>query len=104
MQKLEIELPDSLAHELQPYRDRVAEVLRLGLQQLRIAEAAAAEPVDGSVGDIDVDAEMRFKQHLLQMGVISEIRPPAPSLPPGSRKPIHVRGKPLSEMIIEERR
>ena len=47
---------------------------------------------------------MLFKQRLLDMGLIAEIKLPAPAAPPRSFTPIHVRGKPLSAMIIEERR
>jgi hypothetical protein len=34
MQRLEIDVPDDLAEGLAPYRDRLADVLRLGLQQM----------------------------------------------------------------------
>ena len=39
MPRVEIELPDELVDELQPYQHRLAELLRLGLEQTRLAEA-----------------------------------------------------------------
>jgi len=44
-------------------------------------------------------------QALLAAGVISEIKPPITDFTPyKNRKLIEVKGKPLSETIIEERR
>jgi hypothetical protein len=48
-------------------------------------------------------AEERFKQRLLEKGLLKEIKRP-PYEAKGDRTPIKVKGKPLSEMIIEERR
>ena len=39
MHKLQIEVPDDLADELQSYQGRMAELLLLGLQQVKIGEA-----------------------------------------------------------------
>jgi hypothetical protein len=46
----------------------------------------------------------RFKQKLLQDGLISEIRVRPQGSPGEDRAPIRVKGKPISETIIEERR
>ncbi len=48
-------------------------------------------------------AEERFKRKLVQVGLLSEIKIPKAKLE-GNRTPIRVKGKPLSETIIEERR
>jgi hypothetical protein len=49
--------------------------------------------------------EEEFERRLLEKGVISRIPPPITDLTPyRNRKRIEVKGKPLSEMIIEERR
>ena len=49
--------------------------------------------------------EEEFEQRLLEKGVISRIPPPITDLTPyRNRKLIEVKGKPLSETIIEERR
>ena len=50
-------------------------------------------------------SEDEFEQHLLEKGIISRIPPPITDLTPyRNRKLIEVKGKLLSETIIEERR
>jgi len=39
MQRVEIAVPDDLAEDFAPYGDRLDEVLRLGLRQVRVQEA-----------------------------------------------------------------
>jgi hypothetical protein len=47
----------------------------------------------------------QVKQRLLEMGVLTEITPPLPAdAIPKNRRPIPIEGKPVSEIIIEERR
>ena len=49
-------------------------------------------------------SEAEFEQHLVKRGILSEVPPPITDLSPClHRKPIQVKGKPLSETIIEER-
>ena len=47
--------------------------------------------------------ESRFKQHLVELGLLREVRVPLDLLEE-DRTPIEVKGKPLSQAIIEERR
>ncbi|MBI2875889.1 MAG: hypothetical protein HYY20_03305 [Candidatus Tectomicrobia bacterium] len=47
--------------------------------------------------------EDRFKQRLVELGLLKEIKIPS-VVPGGDRTPIQVKGKPLSQTIIEERR
>ena len=49
-------------------------------------------------------AEETFKQRLLEKGLILEIKHPSPVEPKGNRRPIKVKGKPMSQMVIEDRR
>ncbi|MDT4896613.1 MAG: hypothetical protein QOH25_1690 [Acidobacteriota bacterium] len=50
-------------------------------------------------------AEDKLEQMLLEAGLLSEIPPPITDFTSyRKRKPIKVRGKPVSETIIEERR
>jgi len=50
-------------------------------------------------------ARDQVKQRLLDMGILTEITPPLPPQAiPRNRRPIPIEGKPVSEMIIEERR
>jgi hypothetical protein len=49
--------------------------------------------------------EQQFQQRLLKLGIISEIKPPITDFTPyQNRQPIEVKGKPTSEVIIEDRR
>ena len=48
-------------------------------------------------------AENRFKQHLVELGLLREVRVPLEIIEE-DRIPIEVKGKPLSQSIIEERR
>ncbi len=53
----------------------------------------------------ELTREQQLDHLLLQRGIISRIPPPITDYRPyENRKPIEVRGKPLSETIIEERR
>ncbi|MEA3349614.1 MAG: antitoxin family protein [Chloroflexota bacterium] len=47
-------------------------------------------------------AENRFKQHLVELGLLNEVRVPHKIIEE-DRIPIKVKGKPLSQAIIEER-
>ena len=50
-------------------------------------------------------AEEQFEQELLSSGILDEVQPPPHTRKPSpDRKPIEVKGKPLSETIIEDRR
>ncbi|HLG14855.1 MAG TPA: hypothetical protein VJH03_10190 [Blastocatellia bacterium] len=52
-----------------------------------------------------VSPEDLLDQRLLETGVISEIPPPIKDFTPyENRRPVPVKGKPVSETIIEERR
>jgi hypothetical protein len=49
--------------------------------------------------------EEEFERELVEAGILTEVPPlPAEVRPIPDRKPIDVKGKPLSETIIEERR
>jgi hypothetical protein len=58
-----------------------------------------------SLDDLAESPEDRFKRLLLELGLLTEIKPP---LPPGAiprdRQPIPVEGNPVSELIMSERR
>lgn len=52
----------------------------------------------------ELSPEDQLDQVLLEAGVISEIPPPITDFTPyQNRQPIEVKGKPLSEIIIEDR-
>jgi hypothetical protein len=51
----------------------------------------------------EAEAEARFRQRLLDDGLVLEFKPLS-GLPKDDWIPIRAKGKPLSEIIIEERR
>jgi hypothetical protein len=52
----------------------------------------------------DEELEMLFLERLLEVGMISEIKPRGSRSPADDFTPIEVKGRPLSEIVIEERR
>ena len=54
-------------------------------------------------GSTEEESEMGFKRVLLEKGMISEIRLPRKVGGAGNRRPVPVKGKPVSETIIEDR-
>lgn len=49
--------------------------------------------------------EEAFAHHLVDVGILSAAKPPLTDLPPYQhRQPIETTGKPLSEVLLEERR
>jgi hypothetical protein len=79
------------------------------LQDGTKVEVSVVSTVPTAVGDLRSPealeaAEAAFKQHLFERGLIAEIKGPSPAEPKGTRKPIKVKGKPISQMVIEDRR
>jgi hypothetical protein len=72
-------------------------------QQVEVRILSSLGATDGHGSD-ELDPEEQFLQDLLEAGVISEIKRPNHNEPLPDDSPSEVRGKPLSEMIIEERR
>lgn len=73
-------------------------------QHVEVRVTSDGEPTgDDQASQLDPEEEAVL-QHLLEIGLISEIKRPSRTEPPGDRRPIKVRGKPVSQMIIEERR
>jgi hypothetical protein len=50
------------------------------------------------------DLDQRVQHALFEAGLVSEIKPPITDPTPYRREPIKIKGKPLSETVIEERR
>jgi hypothetical protein len=51
----------------------------------------------------EAQAEKRFKQKLVELGLVKEVKP-FPKALAGDRTPVKVKGKPLSQSIVEGRR
>lgn len=59
--------------------------------------------VDDS-GQAAIDLDQRVQHALFEAGLVSEIKPPITDPTPYRREPIKIKGKPLSETVIDERR
>lgn len=53
---------------------------------------------------VAIDLDQRVQHALYEAGLVSEIKPPITDPTPYRREPIKIKGKPLSETVIEERR
>ncbi|MGI9064909.1 MAG: hypothetical protein ACR2HX_00670 [Pyrinomonadaceae bacterium] len=75
----------------------------------RRLEALPAQPDENETSICDerqaaTDLDQRIQTALYEAGLVSEIKPPITDPTPYRREPITIRGKPLSETVIEERR
>jgi hypothetical protein len=73
-------------------------------QEVEVRAVAADERPAGMAQLDNVDPEEAFLQHLLEIGLISEIKRRSPVEPPDRISPAKLPGKPLSEIVLEERR
>jgi hypothetical protein len=61
--------------------------------------------VNGQISPQTLEAaEEASKQRLLEKGLPTEIKRPSRTEPKGDRTPIKVKGNPMSQMVIEDRR
>ena len=78
------------------------EVKRLTSDEQRQLRAAIDQLLSLSAAP---PTEEQFERELVEAGILDELpRPPGASGPTRKRKPIDVKGKPLSETIVEDRR
>lgn len=83
--------------------ERVLDQIRL----LTVEEQQQVRAALNSVNTNPIMTEDEFEQHLLDIGVISEVKPPLTEQELArfrAYKPIEVKGKPVSETLIEDRR
>jgi hypothetical protein len=62
------------------------------------------DALPGRPGELANDLNERAQRALYEAGLLSEIKPPITDARPYRRDPIKIKGKPLSETVIEERR
>ena len=99
METIQIQVSSELARRLRPYMSELPRILEWGLRHVeRETEAKSPPPLTRA----DVLAALR------STGILVELDPAiAARYRPGSdrqrRTPVQVKGKPLSEIIIEER-
>ncbi len=75
----------------------------------RRLETLPGQPEENEVStDVEhqaaTDLDQRIQRALYEAGLVSEIKPPITDPTPYRREPITIKGKPLSETVIEERR
>jgi hypothetical protein len=93
MREITIEIPETLAERLSPYREQLPRILELGLADL---ETASPRPDDWRERTIRVLMATGLVQPLnLSRYLNSRNRPRS--------TPLKIPGKPLSEIIIEQR-
>lgn len=81
-------------------QELLAEIRKLPLDEQR----RLLEELIRSVSEGQPSPEIRLQHALYEAGLIGEIKPSRPALTPRNFTPIDVKGKPVSETIIEERR
>jgi len=94
MVTISLELPDELARRLTPHRDRLPEIIELGLRQWQNTEPASLTP------------RQRVEQIWATTGLIVPLDPAIVHRYPMSQErriPIRAGGKPASQIIIEQR-
>ena len=92
MVEVKVPVPEALAKELEQVRDRLPEILELGLRQLEVQE----QPV--SVNDL--------RRILAQKGLLADLEPGSPkdaNVVSERLSPLEIEGRPVSELIVEER-
>jgi len=94
MVEFTIPVSEQLAIQLQAVGDRLPEVLELGLRHWQ--------------ADQKTTAVQRLRQMLAQHGLLAEVKPMAAALsaaPLDSERlsPLVIEGRPVSELILEER-
>lgn len=80
-------------------------IKRAGKDEPQEETEALKKPVGAPLTAQEESAEDKLEQMLLEAGLLSEIPPPITDFTNyRRRRPIKVKGKPVSETIIEERR
>lgn len=62
------------------------------------------KPLRDEARQAAIDLDQRVQRALYESGLVAEIKPPITDPTPYRREPIAIKGKPLSETVIEERR
>ena len=92
MYTVQLELDDELAEELAPYRDRLPDLLRLGLRMWQERE-----------GQQQASGHEHVLQVLAMSGQVTMPKPYGGEKAYVRHTPVPVAGKPVSEIVIEQR-
>ena len=63
-----------------------------------------SEQVGNETSQEAIDLDQRIQRALYEAGLVTEVKLPITDPTPYRREPIAIKGKPLSETVIEERR
>ena len=91
MVQIEVEVPEDVARRLEAQRERLSEVLQLGLEVLERQEGARP---------LTREEVLEMLRRSPLMHVSEEYAPERVPEPPAMK----LKGKPLSEIVIEDRR
>ncbi len=94
---ISLEVPPELARQLTPLRDRLPEIIELGLRQW---EVKAREEVETNC----ITLKQQVLAALHSTGIVTMPEPTTVSQDSMRHTPIKAGGPPASEMIIKERR
>jgi hypothetical protein len=100
METIQIEVSSELARRLRTYQRELPRILEWGLRRVERETEAESAPLPTRA---DVLAALRSTGILVELDPAIAVRYRAGSDQQEERTPVRVKGKPLSEMIIEER-
>lgn len=83
---------------------RLADFLDTSTQLSRSGVASQIGTRSSENTSVQALSEEEFKQHLREVGLLASIKTPGSTESARDRTPIQVKGQPLSQTIIEERR
>jgi len=92
MNAIELQIPEDMQQDLQPYRDHLRQLLELGLAEWKRKEKLVADPEREQILNV-----LRATDGITLPGRTSGEKPRA------HWTPITVQGRPLSEIVIEQR-
>ena len=102
MTTITLELPEQLAEQIRRYQADLSHIFELGLQRLKEEKPrTATAAVSGR--ERMIQERERIDQALLASGLIALPLPDPHKKKRRRHPPIHIGGKPLSEIIIEQR-
>lgn len=92
MTTIQLEVPNELAEKLDPYYDKLVDLLELGLQKWQEREQQARQT-----------EQERIFQVLAASDIVTVPKPYTGKEPYVSHTPVPATGKPASEIVIEQR-
>ena len=79
-------------------------VVLTGDAQLEEGTRVEVRLIGDGTQDREPDDSLELKQSLISSGLLEDVKPPLLAPVEGDRTPAVVKGKPMSQMVIEDRR